>query len=90
MRYGRRIARRHPGRSVSVFTAWARRDSLLKSALLGKVSFWLIVIGVFAMITPHPAWPEWLARMVLATGVALGITTIGVSLWRGRRKPDGK
>lgn len=63
---------------------------MLKSALLGKVSFWLVVIGAFALITPHPAWPEWLARMVLATGVALGITTLGVSLWRGKSKADRK
>ncbi|MEJ2593424.1 MAG: hypothetical protein P8178_18910 [Candidatus Thiodiazotropha sp.] len=63
---------------------------MLKSALLGKVSFWLVVIGVFALVTPQPAWPEWLARMVLSAGVALGITTIGVSLWRRKRKPDQK
>jgi hypothetical protein len=63
---------------------------LLKSALLGKVSFWLVVIGVFALITPQPAWPEWLARMVLSAGVALGITTIGVSLWHRKRKSDEK
>lgn len=55
---------------------------MLKSALLGKVSFWLIVIGVFALVTPQPAWPEWLARMILSAGVALGLTTIGVALWR--------
>jgi multisubunit Na+/H+ antiporter MnhC subunit len=63
---------------------------LLKSALLGKVSFWLVVIGVFALITPQPAWPEWLARMVLSAGVALGIITIGVSLWHRKRKSDEK
>ena len=55
---------------------------MLKSALLGKVSFWLIVIGVFALVTPQPAWPEWLARMILSAGVALGLTTIGVAFWR--------
>lgn len=59
---------------------------LLKTALLGKVSFWLIVIGGFALISPHPAWPEWLARMVLSSGIALGITAIGVVIWR--RKGD--
>ena len=37
--------------------------------LLSKVSFWLIVIGAVALATPNPAWPEWLARMVLSTGV---------------------
>jgi len=55
---------------------------LLKSALLGKISFWLIAIGLFALITPQPAWPAWLARMVFATGVALGLTTLGVAFWR--------
>jgi hypothetical protein len=58
---------------------------VLKSALLGKIAFWLTVIGGFALITPNPAWPEWLARMVLSTGIALGITTIGVMLWRRMR-----
>ena len=57
---------------------------LLKSALLGKLAFWLIVIGGFALVTPNPAWPEWLARMLLATGVALGLTTIGVAFWNKR------
>jgi hypothetical protein len=61
---------------------------LLKSALLGKVSFWLIVIGTFALITPQPAWPEWLARMILATGVALGITTLGVAIWNRRKSKE--
>jgi hypothetical protein len=54
----------------------------LKFALLGKISFWLIVIGALALLTPQPAWPEWLARMVLSAGIALGLTTLGVSLWR--------
>jgi multisubunit Na+/H+ antiporter MnhC subunit len=60
-------------------------DSLVKSALLGKIAFWLIVIGLFALITPQPAWPEWLGRMVLSSGVALGITTIGLIIWNRRR-----
>jgi hypothetical protein len=63
-------------------------NPLLKSALLGKVSFWLIVIGTFALITPQPAWPEWLARMILATGVALGITTLGVAIWNRRKSKE--
>lgn len=58
---------------------------MLKFALLGKVAFWLIVIGVFALITPQPAWPEWLGRMVLSSGIALGITTLGVSFWNRKR-----
>ncbi len=63
---------------------------MLKSALLGKVAFWLTVIGVFALITPQPAWPEWLGRMVLSTGIALGITTLGVALWNRKRRQDRK
>ena len=54
--------------------------------LLSKVSFWLIVIGIFALVAPSPAWPEWLARMALATGIALGITTVGVRLWNARNQ----
>jgi hypothetical protein len=56
----------------------------LKSALLGKIAFWLMVIGSLAQLTPQPAWPEWLARMVLSTGIALGVTAFGVALWRKR------
>jgi multisubunit Na+/H+ antiporter MnhC subunit len=63
---------------------------LVKFALLGKVAFWLIVIGLFALITPQPAWPEWLGRMVLSSGVALAITTLGVSIWNRRRHKDGE
>jgi hypothetical protein len=58
---------------------------LVKAALLGKVAFWLIVIGTFALITPQPAWPEWLGRMVLSSGVALGVTTLGLTIWNRRR-----
>lgn len=61
---------------------------MVKFALLGKVAFWLIVIGAFALITPQPAWPEWLGRMVLATGIALGLTTLGVAFWNRRRHKD--
>ncbi|MEW8585132.1 MAG: hypothetical protein AB2531_05155 [Candidatus Thiodiazotropha sp.] len=56
----------------------------MKSALLGKIAFWLIVIGALALLTPQPAWPEWLVRMVLSAGIALGVTTLGLSLWQKR------
>ena len=62
---------------------------MLQSALLGKLAFWLIIIGTFALITPQPAWPEWLARMILSTGIALGVTTILVA-YRKKRKQDDK
>jgi len=58
----------------------------MKTSLLIKVSFWLIVIGVFALVTPNPAWPEWLARMVLSTGIALAITTIVVRYRETRKR----
>lgn len=57
---------------------------MLKAALLTKIAFWMTVLGIFALITPNPAWPEWLARMVLSTGIALGLVTIGLSLWKKR------
>ena len=45
----------------------------MRPVLIFKVAFWLVVIGLAALLTPNPAWPEWLARMVLSTGIALGI-----------------
>lgn len=63
---------------------------MLKTALLGKLAFWLIVIGSFALITPQPAWPEWLARMVLSTGIALGLTTLLVSFWKKKKSGQEK
>ncbi|EGW55572.1 hypothetical protein TevJSym_ac01360 [endosymbiont of Tevnia jerichonana (vent Tica)] len=38
-----------------------------------------------ALLAPSPAWPEWLARMVLSTGVALGLTAVGIKLWERRK-----
>ncbi|PUB80057.1 MAG: hypothetical protein DBP02_21365 [gamma proteobacterium symbiont of Ctena orbiculata] len=65
-------------------------DNSLKSALLGKISFWLIVVGSAALLTPQPAWPEWLARMILSAGIALGATTLGVLLWQKRGRSSKK
>ena len=59
----------------------------MRDALLAKLSFWLIVIGAFALLTPQPAWPEWLARMILSTGIALAITTLIVKYRQSRKKP---
>ncbi len=58
----------------------------MRSALLLKISFWLIVIGLFALVTPQPAWPEWLARMTISTGLALAITTLVVRYRELRKK----
>ena len=60
----------------------------MRNALLAKLSFWLIVIGAFALVTPNPAWPEWLARMVLSTGIALAITMFIVK-YREKKKKSG-
>jgi len=46
----------------------------LYSGLMFKVAFWLILLGILALMAPNPAWPEWLARMVLSTGIALVVT----------------
>jgi hypothetical protein len=58
----------------------------MRDALLIKLSFWLTVIGAFALLTPQPAWPEWLARMILSTGIAFGITTLIVKYRESRKK----
>ncbi len=60
----------------------------MRDALLAKLSFWLVVIGAFALMTPNPAWPEWLARMVLSTGIALAVTTLIVK-YREKKKKSG-
>ncbi|KRT58297.1 hypothetical protein [Candidatus Endoriftia persephone] len=57
----------------------------MRNALLIKVAFWLVLIGMAALLAPSPAWPEWLARMVLSTGVALGLTAVGIKLWERRK-----
>ena len=59
----------------------------MRALLLTKIAFWMVIIGIFALITPNPAWPEWLARMILSAGIALGITNFGVRWWRARKAP---
>ncbi len=58
----------------------------MKTSILIKISFWLVVIGAFALLTPNPAWPEWLARMTLSTGIALAITTVVVRYREVKKK----
>jgi len=56
----------------------------MRTSLLIKVAFWLVVIGAFALLAPNPAWPEWLARMTLSTGIALAVTTLLVNWYKNR------
>lgn len=58
----------------------------MQPALLLKIAFWMIVIGIAALLTPNPAWPEIAARFVLALGVALGVTALVLPLIK-KRKP---
>ena len=60
----------------------------MHAGLLFKVAFWLVVIGVAALLTPNPAWPEWLARFVLSLGIALGVAALALPLVRCRKPPD--
>ena len=48
----------------------------MHSGLIFKIAFWLIIIGAAALLTPNPAWPEWVARMTLSTGIALAVTAL--------------
>ncbi len=61
----------------------------MRGPILIKISFWLLLIGIVALFAPNPAWPEWLARMVLSTGIALALTTFGMTMF-GRNKKDSK
>lgn len=58
----------------------------MRTPLLIKVTFWLILIGFAALMAPNPAWPEWVARMILSAGIALGITTVGVAIFSKRKQ----
>lgn len=51
-----------------------------------KAAFWLVIVGLAALLAPNPAWPEWVARMVLSLGVAILVTAIVVPLIRNRKK----
>ncbi len=61
----------------------------MQPALLLKIAFWLIVIGIAALVTPNPAWPVEAARFVLALGVALVVTALVLPFVR-RRKTGNK
>lgn len=52
--------------------------------LLAKLSFWLIIIGIFALIAPNPAWPPLLAKIVLGAGLLLAAGALIAGALRGR------
>jgi hypothetical protein len=52
--------------------------------LLAKLSFWLIIIGVFALIAPNPAWPPLLAKVVLGAGLLLAAGALIAAALKGR------
>jgi membrane protein implicated in regulation of membrane protease activity len=56
----------------------------MRTALLLKISVWLVIIGTAALAAPNPAWPEWASRMVLSTGIALALTIYINRLWKRR------
>ena len=67
-----------------------QEDTRLHTGLLLKVAFWLVVIGLAALLTPNPAWPEYVARFVLSLGIALGVVALVLPfLKRGRKSPPG-
>lgn len=58
----------------------------MQTALALKIAFWLVVIGLAALLTPNPAWPEWFARMVLSTGIALAVVGMLLPYLKRKRK----
>ena len=58
----------------------------MQPGLLFKIAFWLVVIGLAALLAPNPAWPEWLARYTLSLGVALGVTGLALPYIKRRGK----
>jgi len=63
------------------------RPDTMRTALLLKISVWLVIIGTAALLAPNPAWPEWASRMVLSTGIALALTIYINRLWKRRNSP---
>ncbi len=48
--------------------------------LLAKVAFWMIIIGVVALVTPNPAWPSWVGGTVLGIGILMAVVGAVVSV----------
>ena len=62
----------------------------MQSGLLPKISVWLVIIGVAALLAPNPAWPEWVSRTVLAIGLVLGLSTYATGRRKSKRNPPPK
>ena len=60
-------------------------DPELTRIFLAKASFWMIIIGAVALVTPHPAWPAWAGWTAVLTGAVL----IPVGLLFGARSKKG-
>jgi len=61
----------------------------MNSALLLKIAFWMVLVGTAALLAPNPAWPEWVARMVISAGVGLavaGLAAPAVKRWKQSRR----
>jgi Zn-dependent protease len=58
----------------------------VKTGLLLKVAFWLMVVGAVALVTPNPAWPAWAGWSAIVGGAVL--IPVGL-LYGGRRASRG-
>jgi Zn-dependent protease len=58
----------------------------VKTGVLLKVAFWLMVVGAVALVTPNPAWPAWAGWSAIVGGAVL--IPVGL-LYGGRRASRG-
>jgi hypothetical protein len=42
----------------------------------------MIIIGGLAQLTPNPAWPEWMSKGVMWTGVGIGLGYLLIKAWQ--------
>lgn len=61
----------------------------MNRGVLFKAAFWLVLVGIAALVAPNPVWPEWLARMSISTGIGLvvaGLAAPAVKRWQANRR----
>ncbi|MCU0935958.1 MAG: hypothetical protein MUF66_07770 [Gammaproteobacteria bacterium] len=58
----------------------------MKTGMLLKLSFWLMVVGAVALVTPNPAWPAWAGWSAVIGGAV--VIPLGL-LYGGRRASRG-